>query len=233
MLFGPFRFHIDAQGREHIPGSGGYLLIGAIHRGWMDPFLVLHALPLEPRAWFLGSAASAFDRPWKEWLIRRLGGMLPVWRGGVGIEQHLASARAVLGAGGVFVLFPEGGVAGPPGQLSPFRVGAALIALRTSAAILPFAMAGTEELYRGRRMASRVLPVTSVAELIGLVPNAPRPAEGSREELELARRLSERLADLLGPQVAELAASVAEEPGRRKRWRGLTWLLLSRPGKGR
>ena len=230
-FFGVFRFKIDAQGREHIPATGGYLLVGAIHRGWMDPFLVLHALPLQPRAWFLGSAASAFDRPWKEWLIRRLGGMLPVWRGGVGIEQHVASARAVVAARGVFVLFPEGGVAGPPGALSSFRVGAALIALRTGAPVVPFAMAGTEELYRGRRMASRVLPATSAAELLALGSDAPLPAEGSREELELARRLTGRFADLLGPPVAELTAQMAEPPGRRKRWRGLTWLFLQRPKK--
>jgi hypothetical protein len=135
----------------------------------------------------------------------------------------------VVRAGGVFVLFPEGGVAGPPAALSPFRVGAALIALRTGAPVVPFAMAGTEELYRGRRMASRVLPVTSAAELLAFPPDAPRPAEGSREELELARRLTGRFADLLGPAVAELTEQIAERPGRRKRWRGLTWLFLSRP----
>jgi len=41
------------------------------------------------------------------------------------------------------------------GRLGPFRPGAALIALRLDAPIVPFAMAGTEELYVGRRMASR------------------------------------------------------------------------------
>src|SRR5439155_765613 len=102
-----------------------YLLIGAIHRGWMDPFLVLHALPLQPRPWFLGSGPSAFDRRWKEWILRRIGGILPVWRGGIGVEQHVASARAVLDPGGAFGLFPEGGVAGPIAGLSASGVAAA------------------------------------------------------------------------------------------------------------
>ncbi len=44
------------SGQEHIPPAGGYLLVAAAHRGWMDPFVVMHALPTEPRAWFLGSA---------------------------------------------------------------------------------------------------------------------------------------------------------------------------------
>jgi 1-acyl-sn-glycerol-3-phosphate acyltransferase len=228
VLFGVFRFRIDASGREHLP-SGGFLLVGAVHRGWMDPLLVIHALPLEPRAWFLGSGPSAFSARWREWLIRRLGGMLPVWRGGVGVGQHVASARAVLGAGGVFVLMPEGGVTGPPDRLAPFRVGAALIALRTGAPIVPLAIAGTGELYLGKRMASRILPPTSAAALLGDGWDGMLPAEESREELELARRLTDRFAEFLGPVVTELYPGTVDPPSRRRRWRGLTWLLLARP----
>jgi len=196
----------------------------------MDPFLVLNALPAEPRVWFLGSAAAAFDRRWKERLLRRLGGMLPVWRGGVGVEQHIASAEAVLRAGGVFVLFPEGGVAGPPDGLSTFRVGAALIALRTGAPVLPFVMVGSDELYLGRRMATTMLPPTTAGELLGRAPDAPLPTPGTREELALAHQLTERFAALLAPEVRALAATVIDPPGRRRRLRGLTWLLLGRPG---
>jgi 1-acyl-sn-glycerol-3-phosphate acyltransferase len=228
VLFGLFRFRIESSGGGHLP-SGGYLLVGAVHRGWMDPMVVIHALPLEPRAWFLGSGPSAFSARWREWLIRRVGGMLPVWRGGVGVEQHVASARAVLDAGGVFVLMPEGGVTGPPDRLAPFRVGAALIALRTGAPIVPLALAGTAELYLGKRMASRILPPTSAAALLGDRWDGTPLPEGSRAELELARDLTDRFADLLGPVVAELYPATVDPPPRPRRWRGLTWLLLGRP----
>ena len=73
---------------------------------------------------------------------------------------------------------PEGTVSGPPGRLGPFRTGWAVIALRTGAPIVPLAMAGTEELYLGRRMASRVLPATSARALAGLAPGAPLPRRG-------------------------------------------------------
>jgi 1-acyl-sn-glycerol-3-phosphate acyltransferase len=228
VLFGLFRFRIESSGREHLP-SGGYLLVGAVHRGWMDPMVVLHTLPREPRAWFLGSGPSAFSARWREWLIRRVGGMLPVWRGGVGVEQHVASARAVLEGGGVFVLMPGGGVTGPPDRLAPFRVGAALIALRTGAPIVPLAVAGTAELYLGKRMASRILPPTSAAALLAARWDGTLPPEGSRVELELARQLTDRFADLLGPAVAELYPGTVDPPSRPRRWRGLTWLLLARP----
>jgi hypothetical protein len=117
VLFGLFRFRIRTSGQEHLP-TGGYLLVGAAHRGWMDPFVVVHALPPEPRAWFLGSAPSTFTSRWRERLIHRLGGLLPVWRGGIGIEQHVASARAVIANGAVFAQMPEGSAASLPAGAS-------------------------------------------------------------------------------------------------------------------
>lgn len=230
LMFVVFRFRIDASGREHLP-RGGYLLVAAAHRGWMDPFVVVHALPIEPRAWFLGSAPSTFTARWREGFIHRLGGLLPVWRGGIGADQHVASARAVVANGAVFVQMPEGTVSGPAGRIGPFRPGWALIALRTGAPIVPMAIAGTEELYVGRRMASRILAPTTVAALLAPDWDGVRPAEGTRAELDLAKQLSARLAAILGPVVAELWPATVDPPGRRRRLRGkLTWLFL-RPGR--
>ena len=226
VIFGMFRFRIATSGQEHLP-AGGYFIVGAAHRGWMDPFLVVHALPTEPRVWFLGSGPSTFTSRWREWLVHRLGGLLPVWRGGIGIEQHVASARAVTGNGAVFAQMPEGTVSGPAGRIGPFRVGWALIALRIGAPIVPLAMAGTEELYLGKRMASRILPATSVEELLGGAWDGVLPAEGSREELDLARRLSDALAARLGPVVEELHPGTVDPPSHPRRFRRrLTWLLL-------
>jgi 1-acyl-sn-glycerol-3-phosphate acyltransferase len=230
VLFVLFRFRIRSEGREHLP-PGGYLLVAAAHRGWMDPFVVMHAIPSEPRAWFLGSAPSTFTSRWRERLVHGLGGLLPVWRGGVGVDQHVESARAVIGNGGVFVQMPEGTVSGPPGRIGPFRIGWAVIALRTDAPIVPLAMAGTDELYLGRRLASRVLPVTSVRALAGLETGAALPAPGSRHELELARAMSDRLSAMLGPSVEALHGWTMDPPARPRRLRRwLTWLLL-RPGR--
>jgi 1-acyl-sn-glycerol-3-phosphate acyltransferase len=230
ILFVVFHFRIETSGQEHLP-AGGYFIVGAAHRGWMDPFLVVHALPVEPRAWFLGSAPSTFTSRWREVLVHRLGGLLPVWRGGIGVEQHVASARAVIANGGVFAQMPEGTVSGPAGRIGPFRVGWAVIALRTDAPIVPFAMAGTEELYVGRRMISRILPPTSVAALLGSGWDGVRPEEGTRAELDLARELSGALAEILGPVVAELWPRTVDPPDRPRRLRRrLTWLFL-RPGR--
>jgi 1-acyl-sn-glycerol-3-phosphate acyltransferase len=230
LCFGVFRFRISTSGQEHIP-TGGYLLVAGAHRGWMDPFVVMHALPVEPRCWILGSGPSALTSRWREWFAKRIGGLLPVWRGGVGIEPHVASARAVLANGAVFVQMPEGTVSGPPGRLGTMRTGWAIIALRTDATILPLAMAGTEELYVGRRMSSQVLPPTTARELAGLAGDDPLPAEGTREELDLARVMTDALAARLAPVVEALHPSTIDPPDHPRRLRKrLTWLLL-RPGR--
>ncbi len=148
-----------------------------------------------------------------------------------GIDQHIASARAVIDAGAVFVQMPEGTVSGPPGRIGSFRTGWAIIALRLDPVIVPLAMAGTEELYVGRRLASRVLPSTTVRELAGLGRPQLLPVAGSREELDLARRISEALATRLGPVVEELQPWTIDPPEHPRRLRRrLTWLLL-RPGR--
>jgi 1-acyl-sn-glycerol-3-phosphate acyltransferase len=231
VLFGLFRFRIATAGQERLPRNGGYLLIAAAHRGWMDPFLVLHALPSAPRTWFLGSGPSTFTSRWRERLIHRLGGLLPVWRGGVGVDQHVASARAVIANGGVFAQMPEGTVNGPAGRIGPFRNGAALIAIRTGAPVVPLAIAGSEELYLGRRMASEVLAPTSARALLGAAWPADLPAEGSREELELARALTRRLEEVLGPAVERLHPQTVDPTEHPRRFRRrLTWLFLG-PGR--
>ncbi len=229
VIFGLFRIRIHTSGQGSLPKGGGYMLVAAAHRGWMDPFVVMHAIPVEPRAWFLGSAPSTFTSRWRERLIHRLGGLLPVWRGGVGIEQHVASARAVIANGAVFAQMPEGTVSGPPGKVGAFRAGWAVIALRADAPIVPLAVAGTEELYVGRRLASRVLPVTSARALAGLEPGAALPAEGSREELALAHHMNESLTAILGPAVEALYPETVDPPTHPRRLHDrLTWLLLKK-----
>ncbi len=228
LLMGLFGFRVDARGREHLPPGGGYILLAALHRGWMDPFLALDAVPAEPRVWTLGSGPSGFDRPWKERLLRIVGGVLPVWRGGVGIEVHVTAAQAVLERGGVFSTFVEGSIGGPPDRPTPFRLGAFVIALRTGAPIVPLAVAGTEVLYRGKRFATRILPPTTMAELVGDGwSGAPEP--GSREEMAAARRAAERLEEVLAPVIAAIYPATVDPPSRRRRWPWLTGLLLGRP----
>ncbi len=219
VCFGLLRLRVDATGREHLPAGGGYILAAAVHRSWIDPLLIANAVPVEPKTWFLGSGATAFQRRWLERLLHRTGGVLPVWRGGVGIEQHVAAARAVLAARAVFVMMPEGTIGGPPDRPTPLRGGTAVIALRTGAPIVPLAIAGAEELYLGKRMASRLLPPVTARELAGDAWNGTPPVEGSKEELDLARAITDRLEETFGQAVAQIWPPTVDPPSRPRRLR--------------
>jgi 1-acyl-sn-glycerol-3-phosphate acyltransferase len=198
--------------------------MSALHRSWIDPLVLIRALPLEPRVWFMGSGPTAFDRRWKEALLRRTGGMLPVWRGGTDVDIHVRAAAAVIKEGAVLGLFTEGAIAGPPDRPAKMRLGAAVLCLRTGAAIVPVAICGAEELYRGKRISVRVLRPTSPAELLGDAWQGP-PEPGSRAELRAARALTEAISERIAEAVAESYPDTVDPAGTPRRWSWLTRLM--------
>jgi len=217
------RLKVEVAGREHLP-EGGFIAVCALHRSWIDPALVAHALPPQPRAWFLGSGATAFDRRWKERLLHRTGGLLPVWRGGKDISVHVRSAQAVVDSGAVLALFAEGRIGGPPDAPARMRAGSALLCLRTGAPIVPIAVAGADELYRGKRLAVSFLEPTDPAELLGeRWQGTPEP--GSREELRVAHELTDAISTRLAPVIGELHRSTLDPADRPRRWTWLTRLM--------
>lgn len=216
---------VEIDGRENLPAGGGYILAAALHRGWIDPLIPLRALPLEPRVWFLGSAPTAFDKPWKERLLRKTGGILPVWRGG-GIDVHVRAAQGVMKEKAVLCLFIEGAIVGPPDRVWPgVRGGSGLLALRTGAPIVPFALAGTAELYRGKRIAATILPPIYVAELLGADWPGQPPAHDTRAEMEMAKRITRLIADRIDAKLPSMLGRVTDPPDAPRRWKGLTRLM--------
>jgi 1-acyl-sn-glycerol-3-phosphate acyltransferase len=214
---------IEVEGRENLPRGGGYIAAAALHRGWVDPLAVILALPVEPRVWFLGSAPTAFSRRWMEWLLRRTGGILPVWRGGADAAVHVKAARAVVEEGGVLCLFIEGAIVGPPDRVWPgVRAGAGLLALRTNVTIVPIALIGGDELYRGRRIALRILPPATAGALLG---GAALPPPDTRDELRAARTVVKAVAARIDAALVELVPRLSDPPSKPRRWRWLTRLF--------
>jgi 1-acyl-sn-glycerol-3-phosphate acyltransferase len=213
---------VRVEGLQDRPASGGYILAIAGHRRWVDGPLVYLLSPREPRIWYLGNGVAIFRRPWLQWLMRAMGGVLPVYRGGVDVEVHLDAARAVLDGGGIFGIFPEGTRQEPELELGRFRRGIGFIALRTGAPILPVVLAGTASLYRGRRITYRILPPVTALELAEL-PAAP--AEDSTAERDAVRLVVDRLQARLAGPYAELAGSSIDPPDHAMRWAWMTTLF--------
>lgn len=224
-LYRVARIQVRIEGRERLPASG-YLVAAALHRGWIDPLIAVRALPSEPRPWFIGSGPSTFTSRWREALLRQVGGILPVWRGGLDPDVHVEAARAVVEVGCPFVVFIEGSVAGAPDRVHRVRAGVGLLAMRLpETPILPLAIAGSDDLYRGKRIAARALEPVTARTLAGPESAVTWPTPGSRDEIRLARLITDRLAARLQDAVDELYPGTVDPPERARRWRWLRRLV--------
>ena len=203
------------------------MAICALHRSWVDPLVVILGHCRSSRAIrFLGFlGADGFDGRWKERVLHRTGGILPVWRGGADVAVHVRAAEAVIAEGAVLALFMEGAVAGPPDRPGRLRDGSTFLALRTGAPIVPIAVCGTDELYRGKRIAVRILAPTSPAELLGDDwSGVPEP--GTRGEIRTARALTRAIAARIEDAVAAAYPGTLDPPEHPRRW---TWLARLLP----
>ena len=141
VVLGAFGMRIRASGLDRLATSGPRILVGAPHRRYYEAFALGIVAPAAPRIWWLGLGPFIVGRGRvRSALLRRLGGLLPVWRGTSGIETHLNAASAVFAAGAHYGVMPEGGTGGPPDRFAEFRPGAALIAMRTGVPIVPVAL---------------------------------------------------------------------------------------------
>lgn len=229
-------FRVRIEGLDHLPRTadgtraGGWIAAGLPHRCWVDPFLVWMALPAQPRLVFFGDARTMARSPLRRWVLRRLGGVIPIpsHGGPRSFATHLDAAARVVDAGAVFCVFPESGFPSEPGVARPVAAGIGYIALRTGAPVVPVVLGGNDVLFLGRRLVVRVLPPRPWAAWAGVdglpVPAMP-PAPGSADERLLAHRVADGFRAATADQVREAHRSVLPAPGARMRWRGLTTLF--------
>ena len=124
------------EGAENIPRVGGYILV-ANHINWKDPPWIEFALGRAIR--YMGKQ-ELFETPVIGFLLRAIGAF-PVRRGEAD-RRALQMALAVVAAGQPLGLFVEGHRS-ESGQLIRGRPGAAYVAARSGALIVPLAVSGT------------------------------------------------------------------------------------------
>jgi 1-acyl-sn-glycerol-3-phosphate acyltransferase len=134
----------EVAGREHVPESGGVLLI-ANHTSYADPPIIGTACP---RPVNFMAKAELFRLPGLGAFIRRTHAF-PVKREAAD-QQALRHALHLLNRGEVLLVFPEG-TRSPDGRLMPFEAGAAFIALASQAQVVPVGIDGADRvLPRGK-----------------------------------------------------------------------------------
>lgn len=168
-------FSYTVTGAERLPARGAAVIV-ANHVSWLDPILTALALPRKP-------AFLAMEELWRMpviGMVMRIYGPLaiPLNRGTVDATALKRSLRA-LESGALLIVFPEGGIS-PSGELRPFHRGAAMLAARARAPLIPVAVEGTDEALPLGRMVPRRRPVT-VHVGTPIVPASPQ-----REDLERA-----------------------------------------------
>lgn len=195
------------EGREHVPESGGALVV-ANHISHLDPVytaLHLHRAGRVPR--FL-----AKDGLWKVPVlgpVLRATEQIPVYRESADAQESLRAAAAALTAGKAVVIYPEGTITrDPDGWPMLSRTGVARLALGADVPVVPTVHWGTREVLDGYNKRFRPLPRTTVTVRSGppvdLSAYRGRPVDAPLLR-EVTDRIMSRVRDLLADVRGETA----------------------------
>ncbi|WP_058234226.1 lysophospholipid acyltransferase family protein [Devriesea agamarum] len=189
------------SGQENLPSQGGAIVIGN-HTSAFDPLAYGHLLVdsgIPPR--FLAKD-SLFSIPVLGTLLRRTG-QIPVSRGRGRSQDALAAAESALCAGQVLTVYPEGTYTRDPG-LWPMRArtGAARLALRTGAPLIPIACWGSHKVNPTRTCKLHLRPRGGIQIIVGpAIVATQRPHE---DEYQAARRITDEAMNAVTAMLAQL-----------------------------
>ncbi len=130
-------YRVEVCGLQNLPATGGVLLLGN-HISWVDWAMLQIACPRPVRFVML---RSIYERWYLHWLLKAMG-CIPISQG-ASASQSLDQVAALLDAGEVVCLFPEGSIS-RTGQLGIFRKGfeRACQRVRGDVRIVPFYLHG-------------------------------------------------------------------------------------------
>ncbi|NOZ29739.1 MAG: 1-acyl-sn-glycerol-3-phosphate acyltransferase [Chloroflexi bacterium] len=187
-------FRVEIIGAEHLNQPGGPLLVVTNHLHWLDPPIVFAIFPLRTTVF---AAEKWSTHPIIGDLFRLVGNAIFVQRGEVD-RRALGKALAVLKAGGVLGIAPEG-TRSRTGKLQRGKGGAAYLASRTGAPILPIGLSGQEKAFRTLLCRLRRPTIRVVVGEPFTLPGTPNRAKG--DELDAyTDMIMRRLAALLPPE---------------------------------
>lgn len=190
----PLQMRLRATGTEHLPTMGPALLVSN-HLGLLDPLAIGVALSRELH---ILAKEEVFSWPVIGGLARR-SGVVPIQRGKWDIAS-LAVLEDLLGAGHCVLIFPEGTYPKPPHPpaLLKFKKGAAWLAARTHAPVVPVAIWGSERVWTpGRGWKPWLRPQVDVRIGAPYFPHLPENHSGQEALQPVADEMASHIRDLL------------------------------------
>lgn len=151
--FLPRYFDWDCQGAHHLPESGPAIVVSN-HVNYLDP-LAMGATFHRPLHFM--AKQELFEYPVFGWLLRKVHAF-PVRRG-KSDRRAIRRALEILKDGHVLALFPEG-TRSATGDLQELQRGAAMLALRSGAPVVPMVVVGAHEALSGGRKVPRRGPLS-------------------------------------------------------------------------
>ncbi len=186
----PLLFRLRVAGVQNVPMEGPVIIVSN-HLNWTDVPLV--AFPVRRHVHYMAKS-ELFQKAPLKWLVIGLGAF-PVRRGEPD-RQAIKQAEDILKAGQVLVIFPEG-TRSRKRMMKEGLPGAALIALRSGAPVVPVGIYGSEQFKLWHVWPFR----TQVTITYGTPFKLTR--EGRRGHVDLQAQLDimmRRIAGLLPPQ---------------------------------
>lgn len=203
---------------ENLPAEGAAIMTPN-HRSYLDPLLVAHAASRRDRAARFLSKKEVTDAPIVGNVVKALGA-IRVDRGS-GSEQPMNEAARLLEAEELVALFPQGTIPRGPEFFDPVlkgRYGAARLARRTGAPVVPVGIWGTDRAWPRSSRVPYVLNLSHPPTITVTVGEPYHPA--SNDTKKATAEIMERIVALLPeearvkrtPTDAELALTYP--PGR-------------------
>lgn len=210
LLFPYARFRIE--GTEHIPERGAAIVVGN-HRSYFDPAAVAMAIARTDRTVrFLGKK-EVFDAPVVGQIAAAMGG-IRVDRG-TGDDTPLDAAAEALAAGDLVALMPQGTIPRGRAFYDPVlrgRWGAARLAARTKAPVIPIGLWGTEKVWPRSARVPNVLNLVNPPLITVTV--GPPVELGYRSAEADTKRIMAAITALLPPEAREPYEPTEEEIAR-------------------
>lgn len=180
-------------GKENVPMDAPLIVVGN-HFSFIDAVAAIHAVPRSLE--FVGGTQMP-SAPVIVRFIPALWGVHRVHRGSSS-RDALKAAEEVLADGGTLGIFPEASALA--GVLRPARPGAALLAVRSGAPILPLGLDGLTEVFPSLRRGKHARVDIRIGKPFGPFEGSARGRADRQQLDEIGHTIMRKIAELIPPE---------------------------------